>query len=173
MKELLLVIDYQNDFVDGALGFEEAKTLEDGIVEKIKDYKSRSQSVIFTLDTHGDDYLETKEGIALPVKHCIKGTDGIKLYGKVAEYESIADKVFEKDTFGSRELLIYLMDNPYDKIELVGLVSNICVLSNAIVAKTALPNAEIIVNSALTKSFDEKLNQETLDILKGLYITII
>lgn len=173
MKELLAVIDYQNDFVSGSLGFDKAKDIEDGITKKIKDYKDRGQSVIFTLDTHDEDYLETKEGKALPIKHCIDGTFGAKLYGKVAELEDLADAVIKKDTFGAKGLFDYLSKNPFDKIELVGVVSNICVLSNAIIAKTALPNAEVIVNSELTKSVDEKLHQAALDVLKGLFITII
>ena len=84
MKKLLVVVDYQNDFVSGSLGFPKAAQLEEAIIKKIEDYRAAGDDVVFTLDTHGPDYLSTQEGKNLPVEHCIKGTDGWQLYGKVA-----------------------------------------------------------------------------------------
>ena len=99
MKELLIVVDYQNDFVDGSLGFPAAAGLHDRICKKITEYKSKRQQVVFTLDTHEEDYTSTQEGRNLPVKHCIRGTRGHKLFGKV---QSLSEgcQSFEKCTFG-------------------------------------------------------------------------
>lgn len=166
--KLLIVIDYQNDFVNGSLGFKKAENLEHGIVKKINEY----DDVIFTLDTHYENYFDTLEGKKLPVKHCIKNTDGHKLYGEVSKYLTKAIKVFEKPTFPSLELANFLVGKSYDEVEICGLVSNICVLSNVIMVKSALPNAKIIVNRNLTASFDDKLNEETFDILKGIHVDV-
>lgn len=88
MKKLLVVIDYQNDFVDGTLGFEKAKTLERPIYDKITKYLQQGHKVIFTYDTHCEEYLKTREGKNLPVLHCIKDTNGHKLYGKIKDFSS-------------------------------------------------------------------------------------
>ena len=139
MKKLLIVIDYQNDFVIGSLGFPKAESLEYRIAEKIKKYRDNGDEIIFTFDTHDDHYLSTQEGQHLPVKHCIEGTDGWKLYGSIAALQEKGDKNFKKTSFGSSELFHYLCSSSYESIEFVGVVTNICVISNAILAKTALP----------------------------------
>lgn len=172
MKRALIVVDYQNDFVCGALGFDGAERLEDIICEKIEQYK-KDGDVIFTFDTHEDDYLDTQEGKNLPVKHCIKGTDGHKLYGKVAKEVDFDSYIFDKSTFGSLELACFLKEKNYDAVELCGLVSSICVLSNAVLAKAALPESQIIVDSKATDSFDKEMNEKTFDILKNLHITVL
>lgn len=166
--KLLIIVDFQNDFVDGALGFSKAKELDQKIVEKIKEY----DDIIFTLDTHDENYLETYEGKHLPIKHCIKNTFGHEVYGKTKNYLSKALKVFEKPTFPSLELANYLKTKNYDEVEVCGLVSNICVLSNVIMVKAALPNVKIIVDKNLTSSFDEDLNNKTFDILKGIHVEV-
>ena len=172
MKKLLIVVDFQNDFVDGSLGFENANLLDDVIYNKIKQYKENNDDVIYTFDTHYEDYLQTYEGKNLPFKHCIKGSNGHKLYGKVASLFTENDIYFEKETFPSLELANYLKDKEYQEIELCGLVSNICVLSNAIMVKSALPNTIISVDSKATDSFDKSLHEQTLNILKGLQIIV-
>lgn len=170
MNKLLIIIDYQKDFVDGSLGFPQAKKLENGIAEKISEYEN--DEIIYTLDTHDDAYMDTAEGKNLPIPHCVKGTDGHELYGKIKEL--LKDKKgFEKNTFPSLELGKYLEGKNYDVIELCGLVSNICVISNAVIAKAACPNAKIIVDSSLTASADSDLHQKALDVMKGLHITVI
>lgn len=170
MKRLLIVVDYQNDFVCGSLGFDNAKKLEKGILEKIAEYQN--DEIIYTLDTHFDDYLTTAEGKSLPVPHCIKGTGGHKLYGGLAD--ALKGKLcFEKNTFPSLEMAKYLEGKDFDTIELCGLVSNICVLSNAVMAKSACPNSEIIVDSSLTAAADEELHQKSLDVMKGLFIKVL
>jgi len=174
MKKLLIVVDYQNDFVDGTLGFEGANKLDDIISNKIIQYKKDNNDVIFTFDTHTEEYMETEEGYNLPVKHCIKGTYGHKLYGKVNElFDKDKDVYFEKPTFPSLELANYLVDKDYKEIEVCGLVSNICVLSNVVMIKSALPNAKIFVDKKATDSFDKKLNEYTFEILKGIHVNII
>ncbi len=173
MKKCLIIVDFQNDFVDGALGFPDAKSIEPLILDKIKDYLGNGHDLLFTFDTHYEDYLETQEGIRLPIKHCIYGTLGHELYGKVNDYRKHAKTVFNKVTFGSLELGNYLKDCDYDEIELAGLVTNMCVISNAIIAKSALPEARIIVDSKASLSFDMELHHKTLDVLKGLQVDVI
>ncbi len=109
----------------------------------------------------------------MPVEHCIKGSEGWNLYGKISEFFDDNATVFEKPTFGSLELAEYLKGKDYDSIELIGLVSNICVISNAILAKAALPEAEIIVDASCTASFDSKLNENALDVMEGLQIKVL
>ena len=104
MKQALIVVDYQNDFVDGALGFPKAKELEEPICQKIEQARKEGAEVIFTFDTHGGDYLSTQEGRKLPVPHCMKNSEGWQLYGRVAALKEEGDRCFEKPCFGSWEL---------------------------------------------------------------------
>ena len=172
MKRLLIVVDFQNDFVEGSLAFSKAKDLEEVIYQKILDYQKNEDEIIFTLDTHQENYLETVEGKKLPIVHCLKGSSGHQLYGRIKD---IGEKyrVFEKETFPSFALAKYLESKEYESVELCGLVSNICVLSNAIMVKSVIPNTEIIVDAQATASFNEDLNQKSLDIMEGLHINII
>lgn len=183
MKKLLIVVDYQNDFVDGSLGFPGAELLEGRIIEKINAYRETGDEVCFTLDMHGRNYLDTLEGKNLPVEHCIDGTAGAELYGAVADCAGSCDPVFEKPTFGSKELFGRLTDmqrvadevgsKPFESIELVGLVSNICVIANAVLAKTACPEVPIIVDASCTDSFDRELQDKAFDVMEGLQIQVI
>jgi nicotinamidase-related amidase len=172
MKKCLIVVDYQNDFVSGSLGFPEAQALEAGIVEKIQAYRSQGDEVLFTFDTHTKDYLLTREGRYLPVPHCIGGTPGHKLYGKVGENCDKEDWCFIKYTFGSDALFDFLKEHRYSCIELVGVVTNICVISNAILAKTAQPETDIVVDAACTASNDPALHQKAMDVMESLQIQI-
>ena len=173
MKKILVVVDYQKDFVDGSLGFPEAVGLEEAIVQKIQSYRKGGFEVAFTFDTHRENYLTTQEGRNLPVPHCLKNTPGWELYGKVSPLCAGSDQRFEKETFGSLRLAEYLRDGGYDSVELCGVVSNICVVSNAVLAKAALPEAEIIVDAACTASNDKAMNQKVLDVMRGLQIRIL
>jgi nicotinamidase-related amidase len=168
LKSALVVIDYQKDFVDGALGFPGAELLDAGIAARID---REPGVVIFTFDTHGEDYMNRAEGKLLPVPHCLLGSPGWAFYGKTGERKP--DRSFEKPTFGSLELANYLREQKFDRVELCGLVSHICVISNAVLAKAALPEAEIVVDARLTDGYDKKLHEATLDILKNLHITVI
>lgn len=183
MKRLLIVVDYQNDFVDGALGFEGAELLDKPIAEKISEYRAAGDVVAFTYDTHHRDYMQTQEGRNLPVPHCIEGTEGHKLYGETALMARDMDEVYYKPTFGSSELFARLSKaqaiaaslgrEPFESIELVGLVSNMCVLSNAVIARSACPNVQVIVDAACTAAPDLKLNEEALDVLEALQVSVI
>ena len=171
MKKLLVVIDYQNDFVNGSLGFAGAELLDERIAAKVKAYhKEKDAHVIYTQDTHKKNYLKTQEGKKLPIVHCIRDTEGWDVYGKTAEACGSRDIVIEKPTFGSLELVEICEEEQY---ELVGLVSNICVLSNAVLVKTALPEAEVIVDASCTACADPVMNEKALDIMEGLQITVI
>ncbi len=174
MHKILVVVDMQKDFIDGALGFEGADIIIPGIISKIKAYEKAGDEIVYTLDTHFDNYMDTQEGRNLPVPHCIKGSDGHKVCDELA---SLLDgkKCFEKPCFGSMELAGYLEKNSSEisAVEICGLVSNICVLSNAVMAKAAVPEAEIIVDSGLTASFAPDLHQATLDVLKGIQVKVL
>ena len=175
MKKLLVVVDYQNDFVDGALGFEGAEDIEDEIVKLIDEFEKNNDFVVFTLDTHEKDYLSTTEGRNLPVEHCIKGTEGWMVRERLQDYMK-RHPVFEKHTFGSLMLGNYIqgINVLIDEVYLVGLVSNICVISNAIIAKSALDkNGKIFVVKKATASFDEDMQQKGFDILENLHIKVI
>lgn len=169
---LLVVVDYQHDFVDGSLGFAEAVSLEKPICDKIRAYRENGDDVVYTMDTHEENYLETQEGQKLPVPHCRRGTPGWQLYGEVGK-ELAGCQFFEKETFGSASLFSFLQQNSYDTIELVGVVSNICVISNAVLAKAAQPEAEILVDAGCTASNDTQLNEMALRIMAGLQIRVI
>lgn len=182
MKRLLIVVDYQHDFVDGALGFPGAEDIDARIAAKIDEYHANGDIVVFTMDTHDIRYPSTLEGKNLPTPHCIEGTPGWHLYGKTAEAYMDRDLMFRKPSFGSVRLFEYLRQAntvatemgkvPYESIEIVGLVSNICVISNAVLAKTACPDVPIAVDASCTASFDDALNTETLDVLQGLQIDV-
>lgn len=173
MKKLLVVIDYQNDFVDGTLGFEKAKTLESGIYDKVNKYLNDGAKVIFTYDTHDKNYLNTREGKNLPVEHCFRGTEGQKLYGKLKEFENVQNTLhIEKAGFGIAPNDIIKISEEFgydiDQIEIVGVVTNICVVSNFVMFQSQYRNADIIVDASLCASFDDNLHEKTLDVLEGL-----
>ncbi|MBE6980751.1 MAG: cysteine hydrolase [Ruminococcaceae bacterium] len=149
MKELLIVVDMQKDFVDGALGTAEAVAIVNNVAEKIRGF---SGDIIVTYDTHGENYLQTREGRYLPVPHCIKGTAGWELDRTVrAALEGRDYAALEKPTFGSTELVGYIADH-YDpeslSITLVGLCTDICVVSNALLLKASYPQIEISVDAS-------------------------
>ena len=172
MKKLLIVVDYQNDFVCGSLGFSEAVNLEDYLVSLIESYHNNHDDVIFTLDTHQSDYLDKQEGQNLPVVHCLENSEGWQLYGKIKELAKNDQKIL-KNTFGSLELGNYLKDSNYDEITLVGVVSNICVISNAVIIKAALPEASIVIDCKGIASNDPLLQDKALDIMANLQMKII
>ena len=159
--------------MEGSLAFKGASELENVIYHKILSYKNRNDDIIYTFDTHDKNYLNTREGKKLPIVHCLKGSVGHQLYGKVRELIDEKSIIFEKNTFGSLELANYLKNKDYQEIEICGLVSNICVLSNAVLVASALPNSKIVVDALATGSGNQDLHQKTLDILKGIHVEII
>ena len=175
MERYLFVIDYQNDFVDGALGFPGAETLDAGIAAKVRAYGEGH--VLFTRDTHFENYLDTREGKLLPVVHCIKGTKGWELYGETAAaVAEVNAPAIDKLVFGmdvTDPVTAAVLPAHADEIELVGLVSNICVISNACVLQAKYPEARIIVDASLTASMDPVMHEKVLDVLEGFHVKVI
>lgn len=171
-EKLLVVVDYQKDFVDGALGFETAEQLDQVIANKIEEYLKAGQDVIFTKDTHYTNYLTTREGKHLPIEHCIIDSEGHNLYGKVAGYEKQAKKVFNKTSFGSIDLAKFISRSDYKEVEFCGLVSNICVLSNIIMTQTYNEKVEITVDLNATKGLSEEVNSTFKTYLQNLTVNV-
>ena len=170
MRRLLIVVDMQKDFVDGALGTKEAQAIVPYVIRKIKEYEAAGQEVVFTLDTHFDNYLDTMEGKKLPVVHCVKGTPGWELAG---ELKAFTGKKFEKHTFGSMELAAYVEKGSYDTVELVGLCTDICVISNAMVIKAAVPEMTIQVDGSCCAGVTPKSHENALNAMKMCQINIV
>lgn len=175
MERYLFVIDYQKDFVDGALGFPGAEALDAGIAAKVREYGPGR--VIFTRDTHYENYLETREGKLLPIVHCIRGTDGWQLYGETAAAcAEVKAPAIDKLVFGmdvTDPATAAVLPEKVDEIELVGLVSNICVVSNAAVLQARYPEARIIVDASLTASMDPVMHEKVMDVLEGFQVKVI
>jgi len=170
--KLLLVIDMQNDFIDGALGTKEAVAIVENVAEKINGFDGK---IIYTRDTHFEDYMETQEGKKLPVPHCIKGTKGWEISSKLPVGKNA--KIIDKVTFGSSELGPYLQKlddtDPIQEITIVGLCTDICVISNAMIAKAYLPEAEIIVDSKCCAGVSPATHDNALEAMKVCQITVI
>ena len=174
MERYLFVIDYQNDFVDGALGFPGAEKLDGRIAAKIRAYGPGR--VLFTRDTHFENYLQTREGRNLPVVHCVRGSHGWQVYGDTARaLEEVGAKAIDKLSFGmdiSDPATAAVLPAQADEIELVGLVSNICVVSNAVALQSRYPEAKILVDASCTDSFDKGLHSKVLDVMEGFQVTV-
>ena len=146
MKKAIVVVDMQNDFVDGALGTAEAQAMLPRMVEKLTAARAAGTALVFTMDTHGADYLATQEGEHLPVPHCIRGTAGWQIADALQPFVREAVAILEKPTFGATALPAALAD--YDEIEFVGLCTDICVISNALIAKAFHPEKRISVDAS-------------------------
>ncbi len=168
--KVLVVVDMQRDFIDGALGTAEAVSIVPRVIEKIKQYESEGGLVIYTKDTHFEDYLSTREGRNLPVKHCIKGTPGHDIPDEILRGHEL---VFEKLTFGSTELVAYLEDKHPDEIELVGLCTDICVVSNALLIKAHFPELEIAVDASCCAGVTPDTHAAALATMKMCQINVI
>lgn len=175
MGKILVVIDMQNDFVTGALGSEEAKKIVPTVVEKVKNYDG---DVIFTRDTHGKDYMQTQEGKNLPVPHCIKGTDGWQIIPELLTLQQEKNcKVFDKPTFGSTELAEYIK-NEYEnrnaeEVELIGVCTDICVVSNAMLIKANAPELQVSVTAGCCAGVTPKKHDAALETMQSCQIKII
>lgn len=166
----LVIVDVQNDFVDGALGSEQAKAIIDPLCDLIRSWKG---NIIVTLDTHSCDYLETREGQMLPVPHCIKPTNGWQLNKDVAEALSMKPRVryVEKDTFGSFSLSIDYENK--EEIVVVGLVTDICVINNCLILRNLCPENQINVIAECCAGTTPENHQKALDIMKTNHINIL
>ena len=172
-ESVLIVVDMQQDFIDGALGSEEAVTIVEKVAEKVRAAEEEGVLVLFTRDTHGEDYMNTEEGKNLPVPHCIKHTEGWQVSGKIP-YPQEA-RSFDKLTFGSLDLGNFLKELafPPERVELVGLCTDICVLSNAVIAKAALPNAHIIVDAACCAGVTPASHDTALAAMKAIQVEVV
>lgn len=173
MRNILLVIDMQNDFIDGALGTAEAAAIVDRVAEEIEKYPGGD--IIATRDTHSENYLDTQEGKNLPIPHCIKGTPGWELHPKIAAALGGAT-VIDKPTFGSKELaerLIQLAQKEELGITLVGLCTDICVVSNALLIKAFLPETPVWVIEDCCAGATPESHQAALDTMRMCQIQIL
>lgn len=182
MQDILIVVDMQNDFIDGALGTAEAVRIVPNVKSRIEDFDGK---IIFTRDTHEENYLDTQEGRKLPVKHCIRGTKGWQLHpalealrcGAEGEKKIDAMQPIDKITFGSSELPEVLKKlnakELIGSITLIGLCTDICVISNAMVIKAFLPEAEIIVDSSCCAGVTPQSHQTALDAMKVCQIKVV
>lgn len=166
MKKTLIVVDMQNDFIDMALGTKEAVTIVPKVKEKIRQYAQNGHEILYTRDTHGEDYLDTPEGKKLPVPHCIRGTKGWEIAdGLYVE----GCRIIDKPNFGwphwDRETL--------EEVELVGLCTDICVISNALIIKAMFPNAQVTVDSACCAGVTPQTHEAALSAMKMCQINVL
>lgn len=181
MTDMLIVVDMQRDFITGALGSAEAQAIVPAVCARIERAKAEGTSVVFTLDTHESDYMETREGRFLPVPHCIQGTEGWALHPDIAETCARGMLSFEKPTFGSTALMHHAANAAAEKgcidgrgmtIELCGVCTDICVISNAMLIKAALPEAELIVDSALCAGVTPAKHEAALETMRSCQIDV-
>ena len=170
--KVLVVVDMQNDFIDGALGTPEAVKIVPKVIRKIQEFDGR---VIATRDTHEENYLETQEGKKLPVKHCIRGTKGREIHPDIQKL--ISEEPVDKPTFGSEELGRMLkescdMEGQIESITLVGLCTDICVISNALLLKACLPEVSVIVDASCCAGVTPESHVQALEAMKMCQVEI-
>ena len=186
--KVLIIIDMQNDFIDGALGTPEAQVIVPNVVNKMKWHDNTNTVILFTKDTHFDNYLNTSEGEKLPVPHCIQGTEGWKInqeihnefkkgnYGTYSSDEIVNGRII-KNTFGSYDLLDVLstieLNDCIEEIELCGVCTDICVISNAIMIKNAFPDIPIIVDASCCAGVTPEKHAAALEVMKSCHINVI
>lgn len=173
-EEYLIVVDMQNDFVTGSLGSKEAEKIVPDVLSKVNNFKGK---IYFTQDTHDEEYMSTQEGKCLPVKHCIYGTKGWELIDELNQIKEEKQlKVYKKNTFGSVELAEALRkeyeDNGIKSIELIGLCTDICVVSNALLLKAVLPEVPIYVDASCCAGVTPESHTATLQTMKSCQINI-
>lgn len=177
MKNALVVVDMQNDFIDGALGTKEAQEITVDTAKKIREFEG---DIFGTLDTHGEDYLTTQEGKNLPVVHCVYGEDGWALNSEImqaiAETKGNVHDFCRKNTFGSMELA-HILAKEYTgedvTIEFIGLCTDICVISNVMAVKAALPEAKLVVDASCCAGVTPKSHKNALEAMKMCQVEII
>lgn len=169
MQKTLIVIDMQNDFIDGSLGTKEAQAIVPNVKKKIAEYHEKDNKIIFTRDTHFADYLKTNEGQHLPVEHCIKGTHGWQITNKFELDDYINFDVIDKKTFGYDGWANY----DFEQVELVGLCTDICVVSNALILKALFPEIEITVDASCCAGVTPESHKAALTTMKMCQINVI
>ncbi|MBC5735684.1 cysteine hydrolase family protein [Lawsonibacter faecis] len=169
--KLLIVIDMQNDFIDGALGTAEAVKIVPAVADKLAARRSEGWKVLFTRDTHGADYLDTQEGRRLSVPHCIWGTEGWQITSSL----DVGDAALvDKPTFGSLDLAEAAANlGEPEEIELVGLCTDICVISNAMILKARFPEARVLVDAACCAGVTPESHENALKAMRGCQVDVI
>lgn len=177
--DILVVVDMQNDFVSGALGTAEAREIVPYVVGRVVEGLNQGEEILFTKDTHQENYMDTQEGRRLPVPHCVRGTEGWEIIEQLREY---ARHPIDKPTFGSRELGALLKARDEDlrkqgkpgveKVTLIGLCTDICVISNALLVKAFLPEAEIAVDAACCAGVTPESHKNALAAMRVCQITV-
>lgn len=172
--KVLVVVDMQNDFIDGALGTKEAQAIVPNVVKKIEEYNGSQYPIIFTRDTHYKNYLFTQEGKNLPVEHCIYGTEGWNIKEGL---ETMNCRYVDKDSFGwfnwERTIGNILPVSDIESIELVGLCTDICVISNAMILKAVFPEIPITVDASCCAGVTPESHKNALEAMKMCQINII
>ena len=176
--KILIVIDFQNDFITGSLGTKEAQAIVPNVKKKIENYKSLVDAQIcFTRDTHFDNYLFTNEGKYLPIKHCIYDTDGWKIKDNLFDfaYENFENVYYiDKETFGLLNWRFPIWkDKNIERIELIGLCSDVCVISNALILKATYPDANIIVDASCCAGTTPEKHKAAIEVMKSCQINVI
>lgn len=170
-KNVLAVIDMQNDFIDGALGTKEAEAILENVAAQIRDFDGE---VVYTRDTHLEGYLGTQEGRKLPVPHCIRDTEGWQIRAQVSQACFKDARVFDKPAFGSVELAEYLRDMPdLESVTLIGLCTDICVISNAFVIKAFLPEVTVRVNADCCAGVTPESHRNALEAMKMCQVEVV
>lgn len=172
MSKVLVVVDMQNDFITGSLGTKEAQAIVPAAAEKIRQRRADGYEIIVTMDTHGTNYLDTQEGKKLPVEHCIRESEGWKLQEDIAAAAG-KSRIYEKNTFGSKELARDLGEMNPESIEFIGLCTDICVVSNALGVKAWLPETPIYVDSKCCAGVTPQSHQAALDTMASCQIEIL
>lgn len=167
MSKTLIVVDMQNDFVYGSLGSEAAQAIVPKVVEKVKNWDG---GILFTKDTHFEDYLETLEGEKLPVEHCIKDTEGWEIIDELWQYITNSYQVILKRTFGYEGWAVL---GGVDEIEIVGLCTDICVVSNALALRMFYPNTKITVDASCCAGTSVEAHKAALQVMKSCQIDVV
>ena len=176
MRKTLIVIDMQNDFVTGALGSDEARAIVPGVKQKIKEYIDNGYEVIFTRDTHAENYLQTNEGKNLPVPHCIKNTSGWDI---IPEIDIVDCEHIDKPSFGYTDWNIVVREDNlhhnryFDEIEIIGVCTDICVVSNALILKALYPEISITVDASCCAGVTPETHKAALTTMKMCQINVI
>jgi len=165
MKKTLIVVDMQNDFIDGSLGTKEAVAIVDNVKKKIAEYREAGNEIIFTRDTHQSNYMETNEGKHLPVVHCIEGTDGWAIRDGLA---IDSDLIINKPSFGYMNWSEY----SFEEVELIGLCTDICVVSNALIIKATFPEIKVSVDSSCCAGVTPESHDAALTTMKMCQVEV-
>ncbi len=177
MKRVLVVVDMQTDFVDGALGTKEAAAIVPAVRARLEKARRDGEEIIFTRDTHPEDYLNTQEGHNLPVVHCVKGSKGWQIVPQLTEFTQPPAVIIDKPTFGSSKLGQLLQEENskegIEQVEVIGLCTDICVISNALLIKAFLPEVPIVVDPKLCAGVTPQSHETALQAMASCQIRIL